>query len=183
MIFDSLNSLRRNAIMTTIVLMAAGVALLIAPENYLPPIIQALGAVMIIIAIGMVFDFLSSKKSLINFIFLTVALALGIAGIAVLVFQSDMIFVLGGLFGIAMIIEGFHGITHAWIYARRSERQGWWTLIPLYILLVVFGIIILVNPWWDEPGAFKQVIGFVIIFSSVISALRLIYVWPIRNIV
>ena len=181
MIFEGLNSLRRNAIMTSIVLLSFGIVLLILPELYLQPLIEGMGAVMIIISLEMIFDFLNSRNSLINFIALTAALALGIAGIAVLIFQDDVIFVLGALFGVILIISGLHGIFHAWVYARRSQRQGWWMLIPCYVLLIVLGILIIFNPWWTEPSAFKQVIGLAIVLSSIVSALRLIWVWPIRK--
>lgn len=181
MIFDGLNSLRRNAIMTAIVLMAFGIVLLMLPEDYLPSLILSAGAVVIIIAIGMVFDFLSSKKSLINYIYFTGALALGIIGIAVLIFQSDVLFVLGFFFGLFLVLESLHGIIYSWVYARRSERQGWWVLIPLYVLQIACGLLIMINPWWGDPGDFKQVIGLVIVFASIVSTLRLIWVWPLKR--
>ena len=181
MIFESLNSLRRNAIMTSIVLMSFGIVLLIMPESYLDPLIEGAGAVMVIVSLGMIFDFLNSNRSLINFIFLTSALALGIAGIAVLFFHDNVIFVLGAVFGVLLILEGLNGIFHSYVYARRSQREGWWVLIPLYILMIASGLVIFLNPWWDEPGAFKQVIGIIVVLSSILSALRLIWVWPIRK--
>ena len=181
MIFEGLNSLRRNAIMTSIVLLSFGIVLLMLPELYLQPLIEGLGAAMIIISLGMIFDFLHSNRSLIHFIILTGALALGIAGIAVLIFQDDVLFVLGAMFGIILVIAGLQGICHAWVYARRSQRKGWWILIPAYVLLIASGFVIFFNPWWDEPSAFKQVIGITIVLSSIVSALRLIWVWPIRK--
>lgn len=181
MIFEGLNSLRRNAIMTSIVLLSFGIVLLMLPELYLQSLVEGMGAAMIIISLIMIFEFLNSNRSLINFISLTVSLALGIAGIAVLIFQDDVIFVLGALFGVILIVAGLHGIFHAWVYSRRSQRQGWWMLIPCYILLIVSGFVIIFNPWWDDPDAFKQVIGIAIVLSSIISALRLIWVWPIRK--
>ncbi len=181
MIFEGLNSLKRNAIMNSIVLLAFGVVLLILPEDYLASFIMAAGSVMIIISIVNVFDFLSSNKALIHFIFLTGALALGIAGLAVLVFHDDVLFILGFLFGLFLFLESIYGIFHSWVYARRSERKNWWFLIPLYALQIIFGLFIMINPWWREPEAFKQIIGIVIIFASIVSALRLIWVWPLRK--
>ncbi len=181
MIFDGLNSLKRNAIMMAIVLMAFGIVVLILPEEYIPSLIVATGSVMIISSIGMVFDFLSSNKALIHFIFLTWALALGILGIAVLIFHEDVLFVLGFFFGLFLVLVSIHGIFHSYVYARRSERKGWWILIPLYVIQIALGLLMMINPWWSEEGEFKQIIGFVIVFASVVSALRLIWVWPIKN--
>ena len=181
MIFEGLNYLRRNAIMTAIELMAFGIVLLILPEVYLPALIMAGGSVMIIISICMVFDFLSSNKALIHFIYLTGAIALGIGGIAVLIFQDDVIFVLGFFLGLFLVLGSIRGIFNSYVYARRSEIKGWWALIPLYAIQIVSGAFIMINPWWDDPSEFKQVIALVIIFASIVSALKLVWVWPLRK--
>ena len=167
--------------MMAIILLAFGVVLIILPEDYLSSLIMAAGSALIIISLGMIFDFLSSKKALIHFISLTFAIAVGILGIAVLIFQEDVLFVLGFLFGLVLVLGGLYGIFHSYVYARRSERKGWWVLIPLHVIQVVAGVFIMVNPWWQDPEEFKQVIGIAIVFSSVVSSLRLIWVWPIRN--
>ena len=168
--------------MTAILLMSFGIVLLMLPEDYLEPLIEGIGSALIIIAMIMGFDFLSSKKSLIHFIFLTCAVVIGLVGMGVLIYHSEVIFVLGFVFGTLLIVESIHGIYNAWAYARRSGRQGWWTLIPLYSLLIILGFVILFNPGWDgDPGNFKKFIGIVIIFSAIASALRLIWVWPLST--
>ena len=167
--------------MTAIVMLALGVILLMLPEDFLPAFIDGAGAVIIIISIGMVFDFLSSNKALIHFIFLTGAIALGIIGIAVLIFRDDVLFVLGFFFGLLLALESIRGILHSCIYARRSERQGWWVLIPLYAIQVLLGITIMINPICKDPGDFKQVIGGVIVFASVVSGLKVLWVWPLKK--
>ena len=181
MLFEGLNGLKRNAIMTSICLMSFAIVILMLPAEYLPAFIGAIGSIMIIISIIMIFDFLTSKRALIHYVFLCAALALAIGGLAILTYQSQVLFVLGWLFGIVLIIEGIHGIFHSWVYARRSGRQGWWTLIPLYALLIALGVVLLANPWWNEPGAFKMIIGWCILFSALVSMLRLIWVWPIKT--
>lgn len=181
MLFEELNSLKRNVIMTSVILMSFGVVLLMLPVKYLPAVIEAVGAVMVIIAIVNIFDFLSSNKSLIHFIMLTFSIAIGIGGIAVLVFQTSILFTLGGLFGIILVLGGIHGVTHTWVYARRAGIPGWQVITFLFICLIAIGGIILFNPWWNDPESFKMVIGWSIIFSAIISMLRLIWEWPIQN--
>ena len=48
-------------------------------------------------------------------------------------------------------------------------------------LLHICGLIVLVNPWWNEPTMLFDVIGGMLLFSSVVSIMRLFYVWPIRE--
>jgi uncharacterized membrane protein HdeD (DUF308 family) len=182
MIYEGLNSLRRSAIMTTLVLLSFGVLLLIMPEAYLPSLILAAGSVMIILSLGMVFDFISSNKALIHYVYLTSALALGIAGIAVIIYMNDIIFTIGFFFGLFLILESIHGIYHSWVYAKRSGRSGWWMLIPLYVIQIVLGFLVMLNPCWSSPGAFKQIIGAVIVFASIVSTLKLVFIWPLRKV-
>ena len=49
------------------------------------------------------------------------------------------------------------------------------------ILFGLFGLIVLVNPWWDDPLKLFDVIGGMLLFSSVVSIVRLIYIWPIKS--
>ena len=46
--------------------------------------------------------------------------------------------------------------------------------------MMLFGLVVLVNPWWDDPLKLFDVIGGMLLFSSVVSIVRLIYIWPIR---
>ena len=181
MIFEGLNKLRRNSIMTSIVLMAAGIILIICPEPYITALISSVGSVMIIVSIVMILDFMDSNKALIHFAYLTGALILGIAGIAVLVYEMDVLYVIAWLFGAFLVIDGVNGIIHTLVYARRSQRKAWWTLIPLDAVLVILGLIVFLNPFWDSPGPFLKVIGWMILFSAAVSALRLVWDWPLKS--
>ena len=37
------------------------------------------------------------------------------------------------------------------------------------------------DPWWNEPTALFDVIGGMLLFSSVISIVRTIMIWPIKG--
>ena len=47
--------------------------------------------------------------------------------------------------------------------------------------MILFGLIVLVNPWWSEPLLLFDVIGGMLLFSSVVSIIRLVYIWPIKD--
>ena len=51
----------------------------------------------------------------------------------------------------------------------------------LCALMMLCGLIVLVNPWWNEPTMLFDVIGGMLLFSSIVSIVRLIYIWPIRG--
>ena len=70
---------------------------------------------------------------------------------------------------------------HSFTYARRSQRKGWWVLTILSVLLMIAGVILFVNPWWNTTDSLMKVIGCTIFFSSIVSAIRLIWTWLLRK--
>ena len=179
MLFQELNKLKWNTVMSSIVLMVIGIFMVICPDNYVKTMIGALGAVLLIFAVLGVLEFISSNKALIHYIYLTGWLIVGIVGSAILFFEFNSLYAISWLFGVFLIVSGFSNAVSALSYARRAGRKGWQVLIPLSVLQVVCGLIVLFNPWWNTPGRLFRVVGVMLILSSLISALRLIWVWPV----
>ena len=181
MLFDSLDKLRRNSIMSAILLVVLGVIIMVCPDKYIPLLIQLLGYTLVVIAIVMILNFFSGNKSLMEYIKFTGALLLGVAGILALVYQSDVMRVLAWVSGFLLVLDGARTMFHAFTYARRSQRKGWWVLAILSLLLIVAGVLVLANRWWDTPEMLMKVIGCAVFFAAIISAIRLIWTWPLRK--
>ena len=180
MLFQELGKLKRSSIMTSIILMAVGIVMIMCPAKYVNALVSVLGYGMVILAAVWILDFISGRKALINYIYLTGALILELLGIAILVFDN-IVLLIGVVFGLILVGDGVLSIVNTWMYARRAQRKGWWVLILLSILMIMFGLIVLVNPWWREPTKLFDVIGGMLLFSSVVSIVRLIYNWPIKS--
>ena len=60
MLFQELSKLKRSSIMTSIILMAVGILMIICPPQYIDTLVSALGYGMVTLAAVMVMDFLSS---------------------------------------------------------------------------------------------------------------------------
>ena len=181
MLFQELGKLKRSSIMTSIILVAVGVLMIICPQQYVNALVSTLGCGMLVFSAVMLLDFISGKKTLMNYVYFTGALILALLGIAIVVFETDVVKVIGLVFGLVLVGDGIVGIVNAWMYARRAGRKGWWVLIVLNVLLIVCGLVVLINPWWSEPTKLFDVIGVMLLFSSVVSIVRLILVWPIKS--
>ena len=181
MLFQELGKLKRTSIMNSIVIAAIGIVMVICPERYTDVLVDVLGYALIVIAMTMTLDFIVSTKALINFITFTCALIMGILGLSVLIFNNHVVQILALAFGLYLIITGVGGIISALFYARRSQRKGWWFLLLLAGLLAFFGLIVLFNPWWNSPRSLLEVVGGMLLFSSVVSIVRLIFIWPIKD--
>jgi len=179
MLFQELGKLKRSSIMTSIIMMAVGVLMIMCPAQYVSALVSTLGYAMVIFAAVWVLQFISGKRVLMNYIYLTGALIVALLGIAVLVLDN-IVGVIGLIFGLVAIADGASTIIHATTFVRRAESRGWKTLIVLGGLLVLFGLIVLINPWWNEPIKLFDVIGGMLLFASVVSIVRLIFIWPIK---
>ena len=182
MLFQELGKLKRSMIMVSIIMMAVGIIMLICPERYIGLLVAAAGYGLLILSVVLILQFLSSKRVLINYIYLTLALLIGVLGIAVLFYRNNVLQVLGLLFGILLLVEGLNELLNTWKYARRAQRHGWWILVLLSLLLIAAGIVILTNPWWDTPSSLMKVIGGMMLFSSAVGIVHVVMIWPFKNI-
>ena len=181
MLFESLDKLKRNSIMSAILLITLGVVMLLCPVRYVDSLTLVFGYTLVVIAIVMLLGFFTGNKSLMEYLKFSGALILGIVGISVLVFRDDIMRVLAWLFGFLLFLDGGRTMIHSFTYARRSKRKGWWVLTILSLLLMTAGVILFLNPWWNTEDTLMKVIGCAILFSSVVSAIRLFWTWPVRN--
>ena len=180
MLFEELGKLKRSSIMTSIIFIAVGIVMIMCPAQYVNSLVSVLGYAMEILAAVWILDFLSSKKCLMDYIYLTGALILALLGMAVLVLDNVVLYI-GIIFGLVQVVSGVINLINAWMYARRAQRKGWWVLVVLSVLVILSGLIVLVNPWWNEPTKLFDVIGVMLLFSSVVSIVRTIFNWPIKG--
>ena len=181
MLFQSLDKIKRDSIMMTIVLIFLGIFMLLIPESYIPITVQALGYGLLVELILSVFRFIGSKKILINYIRLSIGLLLGTIGFAILVFDGLFLYFFHWLVGTLPILMGGYGIFHAVTYARKSGRKNWWVMIILSLALFVFGGITFWNPWVDDIHSLMQVTGGVLLAAAFVSALQIVWIWPIHQ--
>lgn len=167
--------------MTSVVLIAIGIIMLIWPASGVDTLIAILGYVILIIAAVTILDFLGSNKGLMDYVSLAVGLVFLIAGVAVLVFYNDMLTVISLVFGIILILGGAGSILNTVIFVRRSGHKGWVILLILSILLVLAGVMVLVNPWWATTAELMRIIGWAMLFSAVVSIVQVILIWPFRT--
>ena len=182
MLFQELGKMKRSWIMRSILLIGVGITMIMCPVRYLGMLISALGYVLLVWAVTIGLDFLSSKKVLINYFYLTAGMLIGLLGLFVLVQRRDILPILSLLFGLFMVGGGLYDLFNAFMYARRAGRAAWWILAVLSVLTIVCGVVLLINLWWDSTEHIKVVIGGMLLFSSVVSIIRVILTWPFRNV-
>lgn len=176
-----LDKLKRSVITTSIVLLFAGLLLYLIPAEYIPIINIASGFTLLVICVVTVFIFLGSSKILIRYLQLCGGLTMGLAGIALWIFDDMFIRLLTLMIGILPAVISIPSIFHAFAYLRRSGRKGWWLLVLCPLALMAFAVFVLWNPWLKDENAVMNAAGTVLISTAVVNALRLIWLRPAKR--
>ena len=181
MLFESLNKIKRMSLVSSIVLITIGIFLVIWPEDQIALLMEIIGILMLVAAVLLFFNHLASKKTMMDYVLFTAALVLGIVGVVIITFKIETIYVLSWILGIIIAMDGIHGLIHTLVFARRSHKKWWGVLLPLALLLLFNGLLIIIHPLCKTPEALKTMMGWIIVASSVIGIIRMIWVWPIRD--
>lgn len=180
MLFEGLDRLKRSTIMLAIIMMFVGMGLLMVPGDYVPFLSGLVGFAFSVIAVVSMLTFAESSKSLISYIKLFLGMVIGILGIMLYLVDGAFLMSLGVLVVLIPSLLGILGIIHAFMFARRSGRRGWWMLVVFSCLLLVFGLFTLFNPWYGDVGGTIKVIGGTLMYSALVTALSLVWIWPFR---
>lgn len=180
MLFQELGKMKRSWIMTSIILGAVGLVMIMCPVRYMGMLISGAGYALLVTAVVMILEFLSSKKVLINYVLLTGAILIGLLGMLVLIDRGDVLPMMSLLFGLGLIIEGLSDLFNAFMYTRRAGKSAWRILAVLSLLTILVGLILLMYRW-HSPVVLKRVIGGMMLFSSLINIIRVILAWPFKS--
>ena len=118
MLFDALDKIRQQTVITSVLLMILGLLMLIIPVQHDQILVEILGYILLLVGGVLIWDFIAANKKLSNCIVFTAALLLVLLGLFILISGDDILTVLSVLFGILLIIDGLHSVAHAWMYAR-----------------------------------------------------------------
>ncbi len=180
MLSREIDKIKSRTLMTAIVMMFAGLALLILPTSNYETIGFVTGSAFLVFSIYEILCYIARAGTGVGYIHLIVGMIMGIAGLAFLIYPNFLLWSLWALVSLMPLLVGHYGLIHALGYTRRSGRRGWWVLLILSALLLGFVLFVIINPFADTPEAQMRVVGGTLMYSSIIQALALIWLWPAR---
>lgn len=148
------NKLAKYALLRSIVYIALGVLMLIAPDAVVNTIVWLLAGYVILMGALYIFNYLRNRK-LANMDFEFVSgILLVVLGVVIILFAKPIISVLPVFLGILLVLGGASSFVQATGGFQETGKKGIFLLV-FSALIVVGGIIVIVNPFQSALVLFQ----------------------------
>jgi len=153
-------------IATSLLLVLLGLCMVIWPIKAAELICTVLGIILLVIAVVMIFKYLSLKeKATADQFKFAVGVIIGIFGI-ILLFGPDWILaMIHVLLGIAILFDGVFKVTKAF-EAKRNSLEKWWLVLSFAALTCICGLVLIFNPFAAQ-SVLMTIIGVIFLIEGI----------------
>lgn len=176
-----LKSIKVNILGSAALCIVLGIVLVVYPNTSLTFVCRAVGAIVLITGLGLVFGYLKSGKAFwygkIELVFGTILVILG--GFVVL-YPLGIISIIPIVFGILLIYHGIANVRQAFELHQYNDKR-WWLPVMIAASTIVLGIVIMNNPF-DTIEMLMRIIGACMIYDGLTNTMLVgRFVKSIRN--
>lgn len=164
---ELIKTLRRNKMITGVLLLCLGVALILWPTSALATLAKVAGFFLMVYAVAGIINFAFGNKGASAIITLIIDIAGAILGLYLFLNPEWFIGVSSILFGVIILIHGIHNLYDSVTVVRKLDT-GWKNSLIFSIVVVVLGLFIIANPF-DIPNLIVRIIGVVLVINAVLA--------------
>lgn len=165
---------KSGAIFTGVVLCIAGAVLLFFPEALTKMVTYLASILLLCMGIGQIIGYFRTSPGEGRYGGGLVAGVCLVVAALVIFFRSDVVVsVIPVILGIIIVLSGVAKLQNAIDLARLKARQ-WTTALAIAILNLVFGVIIIFNPF-STAMALLQFVGIGLIYSGLFDVISILY--------
>ena len=176
-----LKSIKVNLLSSAILCIALGIVLVAYPNTSLTLVCRAVGAIVLITGLGMVFGYLKSGKSFwygkIELVFGSI---LAIVGGFIVLRPLGIISIIPIVFGILLVYHGISNMTQAFELHKYKDK-GWWLPVLIAASTILLGVVIMKNPF-GTIEILMRIIGACLVYDGLMNTMLVgRFVKSIRN--
>ncbi len=169
-----LESLKREYIVSSAVIIVLGIILAIFPSETTNLCSYLIAALFVIVGAIIIFHFVKEKDfTFWPLISIVAAAALTVFGIFIFIKPGFITSFLWLLFGIVLVVDGVYKILHA-ITLGKNGAERWWIVLIIAAVTTLFGLLIIVNTT-ETKELFIRLIGVALIIDGVSDISSTIY--------
>ncbi len=158
------NELKKKRILQAIVMLVVGVFFIAFPYKSLSVMVTLVGILAIVggIAAAVIY-FKSETKNPIESLNLLLGIIAIVVGIMFIARPSTLINIINIVIGLTLIAGGIMNLANTSVYHVIIGPIG---IVP-YVITILFGILLLVNPW-GSGGTLTRVMGIFILYEGIV---------------
>ena len=164
---DMIKTLRRNKMITGVMMLCLGAALVLWPTSALATLAKVAGFFLMVYAIAGVINFSFGNKSASAIVTLIIDIAGAVLGLYLFLNPEWFIEVSSKLFGVIILIHGIHNLYDSVTIVRKMDT-GWKNSMIFSIIVILLGLFIMANPF-DIPNMIVRIIGVVLVVNAVLA--------------
>lgn len=165
-----IKSIKFNLLSSAILCILLGIVLVAYPNTSLTFVCRAVGLIVLITGLGMVFGYLKSGKAFwygkIELVFGSI---LAILGGFIVLYPLGIISIIPIVFGILLIYHGLANMSQA-LELRQYKDKGWWFPVFIAATTIVLGIFIMRNPF-TTIDMIMRLIGVCLIYDGLMNTM------------
>lgn len=169
--------LKNLSVITIIVSLLIGAVLLIKPDESLKLVSLLCGITVIVLGIAALFSYFTKYKTAVLAVLGTVSI---IGGIIISVKYQAIMSVIIFIFGLFILLSGIVDFFSA-IDSRKSDISSWIVSLVLAVVTIVFGLVIMVNPF-SSVVVMTRILGVGLIVYAVMDLISFIQIKKIAKI-
>lgn len=176
-----LKSIKANVLSSAILCIALGIILVAYPNTSLTLVCRAVGVIVLVTGLGMVFSYLRSEtKGILAKTALIFGSILVILGGFIILRPLGIISIVPIVFGIMLIYHGLANMKQA-LELRQYKDKGWWLPVLIAASTIILGLFIMNNPF-RTIDVIMRIIGACLIYDGLTNTMLVgRFVKSIRN--
>ncbi len=176
-----LKSIKVNILGSAVLCIILGIILVVYPNTSLTVVCRAVGVIILITGLGMIFSYLRSEsKGILAKTGLVFGTILAIVGGFLVLRPLGLISIIPIIFGILFIYHGLANMRQA-LELRQYKDNGWWLPVLIAATTIILGVFIINNPF-GTMDVVMRIIGACLIYDGLTNTMLVgRFVKSIRN--
>ena len=162
---EFLKGLKVNYTVSALLCVALGLVLLIWPGTTTQVVCMVLGAALVVYGVLQIVFYLANKDRNIAMQGMMVfGIVVAVIGVWILLKPEMIIMAVPVIVGILIVIHGIHNVVQA-IALKKDGYTNWWVAFLLGVITVVFGVVLICNPF-TVVDTIVRLIGAFLIYDG-----------------
>ncbi len=159
---EFLKGLKVNYTVSALLCVALGLVLLIWPGTTTQVVCMVLGAALVVYGVLQIVFYLANKDRNIAMQGMMVfGIVVAVIGVWILLKPEMIIMAVPVIVGILIVIHGIHNVVQA-IALKKDGYTNWWVAFLLGVITVVFGVVLICNPFTVVDTVVRLIGAFLI---------------------